>query len=266
MKSTNQQENGNKRTSGFITTAIMGVIVGLMFIFGFTPPFPPLEGEGMMVDFGTDLTGLGTEEPTGGSAASSASSQPVETEAITQNTEETIKLPDHKTVDKPKTNTTTTTNHNNTTTNTTKPIDQNQIFDPNKINTNGKPGSSSEGNTTPGGNQGDPNGDPNGGYGTSGLGNNPNGSGYGLDLKGRSTVKPPSLSVEHNETGDVRIKIYVDQNGKVTKAEYERSGSTITDTYLITQSKNAALKTVFNVDKNAPDTQVGYITFHFKLQ
>jgi hypothetical protein len=52
----------------------------------------------------------------------------------------------------------------------------------------------------------------------------------------------PSLQVEHNEIGDVRIKIYVDKNGKVTRAEYERSGSTITDSYLITQAKNAAMK------------------------
>ncbi len=89
---------------------------------------------------------------------------------------------------------------------------------------------------------------------------------YKRQLGDRKIKSPPKLSVDHNEIGDVRIKITVDRNGKVTKADYERSGSTITDTYLIAQSKAAAMKTTFAVDNNASESQIGYITFHFKLQ
>ena len=63
------------------------------------------------------------------------------------------------------------------------------------------------------------------------------GDGYDVSGLGDRKIKsPPKLSVDHNEIGDVKIKITVDRNGKVTKADYERSGSTITDTYLIAQS------------------------------
>ena len=144
----------------------------------------------------------------------------------------------------------------------TKPVNKDELFDPNKIKNKGDKGSSSDGDKGGTGNQGDPNGIPDGG---NGLGTK--GDGYDVSGLGDRKIKsPPKLSVDHNEIGDVRIKITVDRNGKVTKADYERSGSTITDTYLIAQSKAAAMKTTFAVDNNASESQIGYITFHFKLQ
>lgn len=257
MAKVNQTERTNKIKSGVITTVITGVLGVFMLIVGFKPPDPPMtEGEGLLVDFGTDLTGLGELEPDAPMGGNVPVSSPDDNPAITQNTEQTISLPEKKNTTKPNTTSTTST----TTTNT---INKDDLFDPGKINNKGQNGTNSEGNSTYGGNQGTANGDTNGSYGPgSGVGT----GGYGLDLVGRSMTVKPSLSLEHSETGDVRIKIYVDRNGKVTKAEYERSGSTITDNYLITQAKNAALKTHYNVKADAPEIQVGYLTFHFKLQ
>lgn len=250
-------ERTNKIKSSVITMLITGILGVFMLIVGFKPPDPPMvEGEGLLVDFGTDLTGLGELEPDAPTGGNVPVSSPDKAQVITQNIEESIVLPEKKNTTKPNTTSTTSTSNTNT-------INKDDLFDLSKVNNKGQNGNSSEGNTTYGGNQGTPTGDTNGSYGPgSGTGT----GGYGLDLNGRNMTVKPSLSLDHSETGDVRIKIYVDRNGKVTKAEYERSGSTITDTYLINQAKNAALKTHYNVKQDAPEIQVGYLTFHFKLQ
>lgn len=256
MKTWEEFEKSNKRKSGFITTGIVVMIVGIMFLLGFKPPDPPLEAEGLLIDFGTSATGSGSFEPDTHASAPSKQSEKIKEEVATQDVVESVKLPDTKKNDKPQTTTTTSTE--------TKPtINEKELFDPGKINNKGQTGSS-EGNTNYGGNQGNQNGDPNG-YQGPGQGKGDDGK-IGWDLSGRSVNNKASLVVEHNEIGDVRVKIYVDKNGRVTKAEYERSGSTITDTYLINKSKEAAMKWTFNADSKAPETQIGYITFHFKLQ
>jgi outer membrane biosynthesis protein TonB len=256
MKTWEEFEKSNKRKSGFITTGIIAMVAFIMFLFGFTPPDPPLEAEGLLIDFGTSTTGSGSFEPDTKASAPSKSSEQIKEEVATQDVVESVKLPDTKKNETPKNSTTTTTE--------TKPtINEKELFDPGKISNKGQTGSS-EGSSTYGGNQGSTNGDPNG-YQGPGQGKGDDGK-TGWDLSGRSASYKAPLAVQHNEIGDVRIKIYVDRNGKVTKAEYERVGSTVTDSYLINKSKEAALKWSFNADKNAPETQIGYITFHFKLQ
>ncbi len=250
-----------KRNSFLITTAILCFITGTLFLFSFMPPDPPLEGEGLLVDFGTDMTGLGVNETTGSSApAAQQAHQPDKSEVITQNTEESVKVKDNNTNTKPQ-----NTSTKPTTGTSTKPsntIDKDQLYTGPGKNT-GQTGAS-EGTSTYGGNQGVETGDPNGYQGVgSGIGDDGT---VGWSLSGRSAKTKGQLSVEHHEIGDIRIKIYVDKNGRVTRADYERSGSTITDSNLINKSKEAAMKWVFNADPKAQETQIGYITFHFKLQ
>lgn len=256
MATWSEFEQANKRRSSLITAAIVCGLAALMFMFGFSPPNPPLEPEGLLIDFGTSESGLGSFEPEAVQSGGTPDYQPQDQQVATQDEVKTVSLPDKKNTDKPKTET--TTNNNNNTTN----INKDELFDPSKLNTKGQTGSS-EGNTYTGGNQGSQTGDPDGYHGP-GAGKGDDGS-IGWSLDGRNMKSKPSLQVEHNEVGDVRIKIYVDRNGKVTKAEYERSGSTITDTYLINQAKTAAMKATFNADPKSPETQVGYITFHFKV-
>ena len=55
------------------------------------------------------------------------------------------------------------------------------------------------------------------------------------------------------------------EDGIVQKAEYGE-GSTTSDAHLYAAARNAALKTRFNMDANAPAMQQGTITYYFKLK
>lgn len=65
--------------------------------------------------------------------------------------------------------------------------------------------------------------------------------------------------------GIITIDILVDVNGVVLKATPERHNTTIFTTHLITKAKEAALKTKWNIDKEAPLKQLGRITYQYKL-
>jgi outer membrane biosynthesis protein TonB len=56
----------NLKKDGLIGTTVFHTIVALLLIFfGFSYPDPPPEEEGILVNFGTDFTGFGEEEPEG---------------------------------------------------------------------------------------------------------------------------------------------------------------------------------------------------------
>jgi TonB family protein len=96
------------------------------------------------------------------------------------------------------------------------------------------------------------------------------GSGAGNDdvnLGGRSlvgTLPPPEYSIQ--EEGRVIIEIRVDQQGRVTWAEFLSRGSTTTNATLVAAARQAALKARFDVNEDAPVTQTGTITYNFRLQ
>ena len=86
-------------------------------------------------------------------------------------------------------------------------------------------------------------------------------------LEGRNVqglLPRPSYNV--NEEGIVVVKIFVDQNGNVTKAIPGAHGTTATNTQLWTAARNAAMKTHFNRDGSAAALQEGTITYIFKLK
>lgn len=120
-----------------------------------------------------------------------------------------------------------------------------------------------EGQSTPGGNQGDPNGIPGApkGEGTPGTGDGRDKVSF--DLKGRKLLTPPTVNDQSQKRGTIKIRIKVDKSGKVVEAEFQQSGSTTTDIYLINISKQAALKAKFNADPNAAEEQFGTITFNY---
>lgn len=56
----------NLNRNGVIGTTIFHILVALLLIFfGFSYPDPPPEEEGILVNFGTDFTGFGDQEPAG---------------------------------------------------------------------------------------------------------------------------------------------------------------------------------------------------------
>lgn len=153
-----------------------------------------------------------------------------------------------------------------------------------------------DGTTNKSGNQGDPNGNPNsknyfkgGGSGTGqGTGNGSgvgpgsgsgtgggSGSGTGtgtgggkgpgisFSLNGRNAKSLPKPDYTSNEQGNVVVKIWVNNNGEVTRVEAGQRGTTTSDRALWKQAENAAMRARFSPDANAPEDQTGSITYKF---
>jgi outer membrane biosynthesis protein TonB len=145
----------------------------------------------------------------------------------------------------------------------------------------------SQGNTKGSSDQGDPNGLQGSAiYGKGGTGGNGTGGGSGggtgtgtgtgigngvgpgisYNLAGRSMViiRKPEFNIQ--KEGIVVVEITVDKTGKVVSAKPGVKGSTIVDNTLYTAARKAALESKFNIKEDAPDLQVGNLTYHFKLQ
>jgi outer membrane biosynthesis protein TonB len=145
----------------------------------------------------------------------------------------------------------------------------------------------SQGVTKGSGDQGDPNGlqgsatygkGGNGGEGTGGGSGGGSGTGTGTgigngvgpgisyNLSGRSMViiRKPEFTIQ--KEGIVVVEITVDKTGKVVAAKPGVKGSTIVDNTLYSAARKAALESRFNLKDDAPDLQVGNLTYHFKLQ
>ncbi len=123
--------------------------------------------------------------------------------------------------------------------------------------------STSEGITGGTGNQGSPTGSvesTNRGEGT-GLGD----SGISYDLAGRGVQTLPLPNYDYQGEGRVVVEVRVDRTGKVIQATPGKQGTTTYEEYLHNAAKEAALKTIFEADPNAASTQIGTITYNFKL-
>lgn len=139
----------------------------------------------------------------------------------------------------------------------------NSIF--NNQNTTG----GGEGTTKGSGDQGDPNGDPltDRRDGTGGSGD----KGYFLG-GGRSPKNIQEPNNDCNKEGVVIVKIRVNRDGRVVEVEggvnIESKGlrSNFSDTCLKTLAEEAAKKTTWTPKPDAPNLQVGYIVYNFKLK
>ncbi len=119
-----------------------------------------------------------------------------------------------------------------------------------------------EGNDDVAGDKGKITGDPNaeGYYGNGGGGGNGN-----YLLGNRKPLSKPEPKYLCEEEGWVVVRIEVDMNGKVIKATPGVKGSTNTAECLMSQAREAALKTRWQADLNAPSKQVGFIRYGFSL-
>lgn len=123
--------------------------------------------------------------------------------------------------------------------------------------------SGSEGDDDRTGDKGRPDGDP---YATSYYGSPGSGSGTGgYGLKGRSLVRKGQVPQECNQAGRVVVKIVVDRNGNVVSATPGVKGTTNNSPCLLDPAKKTAFKHKWNLDANAPSSQVGFVVVNFKL-
>jgi periplasmic protein TonB len=88
-------------------------------------------------------------------------------------------------------------------------------------------------------------------------------SGVSFDLDGRGSVFLQKPIFNPPVEGKIIVTIIVDKEGKVIFASASSKGTTISDYKLRQQAENAARKSLFAPDKNAPGEQHGTITYVF---
>jgi TonB family protein len=284
----------SEKGKGFFGTAVIhvGVFV-LMLIIGFTVPPQEPEEEGILVNFGTDDTGLGMVEPTSASAIEE-SVPPLPAEEVTTVKEEPLltqnneEAPEVKKVDpdaekkrlekieadrKRREELEAERIRKEQAEIERKKIEAEQrrkqeIADKTKAALAGAKNagttSTSEGVAGGAGNQGSPTGSvdsQNRGEG-SGLGD----SGISYSLEGRGVIELVRPNYDYQEGGRVVVDVSVDRSGKVTQAVAGIKGSTTLNEDLLRIAREAALKTRFEAKPDASLTQKGTITYNFILK
>ena len=240
------------------TLLSIGVLSVVLFLLGLSYQNPPPEEQGVEVNLGDSDFGLGDNpdpEPTENPAPrptdpkhTTATTEKVSTQSTQQSialnkkedkkeTKENKVEPKEPTKEEPK-------------------LDPKASF-PGMKKTDQKGGS--EGKTYGPGNQGKAGGDPN----SNRYDGVPGNGGTGWSLKGRTAKALPEPNYNSAQQGKVIVKIWVNRDGVVTRAE-ATANSTITDAALKRQAENAALKSKFSPDPNAAELQTGTITYYFR--
>lgn len=271
MTTTNEENNYPKAI--LISTVIMGLFIVLSFILvigAFQPPEEVGMG-GMVVNYGTSVTGMGTdytsiEEPSMDENANNkmpdkitpdqnvtptVSSQTSDKDIATQNTEDAVSI---NTKDKKSNNAPSSTKE-------TKPaeqtINQNALYKGKKNNGAGQ----GDGTGTTPGNQGSINGDPNApnyGIGGSGNGDTP------LPLSKFNNLK--TINDDGQQTGKIAVKIRVNKDGKVISATAGAKGTTFTSETLYRKCEDAVMGA--SLDKVGPgyENRTFIVIFNFKVK
>jgi TonB family protein len=283
----------SERRKGIVgTLSIHLAVLALLLVLGFSATPPPEAEEGILVNFGTDETGMGLIEPslpavqeeTSPPLPSDASKNTNEDALLTQNTEEapTVKKVDPEAEKKRLEKIEADKKHREELEAERVRKEQEEIerkrieaeqkrqADITNRTKNALANSKNAGTTSTGegvtggqGNQGVPSGSvdsKNRGEG-SGLGDS-----ISYDLQGRRVAKLIEPEYKYQEEGKVVVEISVDRSGKVTQATAGVKGSTTLDDSLLRIAKEAALKTTFGPNQNAPLTQKGTITYKFILK
>lgn len=247
----------NPKLISAISTAVIALLIMLLMslnIFAYTPPDPPIPEEGVEVNLGDSDFGSG-DSPNPATQASSYAPPAAQEQVITQHAEATTPVPSSP---QPGNVTNPAAVEQPQPENKEPEINKNALF-PGKRNQNS--GGGSQGVTQGDGNQGKPGGNPNSGN-YSGNGGSGNGR---YTLSGRTAVSLPEPAYNSNKQGTVVIAIWVDRQGRVTRAEYQPKGSNTQDGYLVGQAKAAALRARFNASSSASEEQKGTITYIFKI-
>ena len=249
-------ESKEKKDKGIAivgTIVVHALVVLVLFLMAFRTPLPLPGEEGVEVDLGMMDQGMGNIQPE--KPAIPVAPQPQQEqnnskeEIVTQNNDEA------PAIEKPK---------------VTKPKQEKPAEEPKpKVNekalfkgSNNPQAGGSEGITGQPGDQGKPNGlagikkyDGNGGKG--------NGTGYDLGGRGAKSLHRPDD--DFSEEGKVVVDIWVNRAGQVVRAEVATKGTDIIDNAMRQKAIQAARRSTFASDPDAPEEQHGTITYTFVI-
>lgn len=262
-------ETKEEKRSFAITSAIFMLLLLLCVFLGLSYMDPPPEN-GIAINFGTSDAGMGDIQPTEPVASSPqpvqapAEATPVAEEVITQDVNDAPVIVNEKPQkEKPK--------------EAVKPQPKAEPAPPTPSKATNDAlnslinGPKSEGKATGGQGDDDKQGDKGKidgtlggsyGQGTGGKGTGGNGN---YQLGNRNALAKPAPKYTCNEQGVVVVQISVNKSGKVISANAGVRGTTNAATCLLDQAKEAAMKTTWEPDPDAPDKQVGKIIYNFKL-
>ena len=249
----NNNEKKDKSIAAVGTVIVHALIVLVLFLMAFRTPLPLPGEEGVEVDLGMMDQGMGNIQPE--KPAVPVAAQPEQQasqskeEIVTQNDEEAPAL------EKPKNN----KPKQEKPAEQPKPtVNQRALF---KGNNNPQAGGS-EGITGKPGDQGNPNGLA-GVRQYEGNGGRCNGTGYDLGGRGAKSLHRPND--DFSEEGIIVVDIWVNRQGKVTRAEVATKGTTLINSAMRSTAKQAALRSTFAADPDAPEEQHGTITYTFVI-
>lgn len=242
------------------------VILCLFFLFALrcNPPESPLENQGVIINLGFMETGSTDNTPTATDnqikevtppVDAASESAPQNIESITQDMVETIKA----TPKTPK-------ESNSPNTKETPKEEVKEEVKPQVNPTALFPSSQNrpnQGNDNNPGDKGNPAGSLQSDIYKDIAGNAMGTDGKGWGLTGRGLKFKPEPVSEQNVFGTVVIRIYVDKNGDVKKAEFTQTNSTTTNSYLVNLSIQEAYKVRFTPAPIERDYQIGYVTFKY---
>jgi len=271
-----------RHKKGIIGTTAFHVVIALIIIFlGFSTPLPLPGEEGIIINFGTDDEGFGMTQPEQQRTAPPAAPPPpvsepeAEEEIITQDFEESPAIPVPQPEEERQPEPVTPPDEPQP-----SPAEQESPQEvaeeaperrpnPDALfpgrTTTGDTGAS-EGETEGEGDQGRETGDPASTHREGGDTGSPDGISFSLD--GRSATSLPLPDYDRQAEGTVVVQVTVNRQGEVTRAIPGVRGTTIHNEYLHNAARRAAERARFNVDDrpDAPFTQVGTITYRFRLQ
>ncbi len=278
------------RWRSYLATVLVQVLViAALLWFCFETPLPLPGEEGITVSFGTENSGRNAETPAYiPPATQRVTPAQVEErdESLTQDFEDAPEVRAKPAKEQPKPKQPKPAKPQPTQQNSPKPQQQNrpQEEEPPKPQVNrdalfpsNTPQPPSEGQGSGGaiGNQGRYDGSTAGagsgagqgqGTGGKGQGAGPGGSGISYSLGGRVALQLPSPEYPNQKSGKVVVRVRVNRHGAVVSAEAGVKGSTTLDASLLAAAQAAALRANFDVQSDAPETQVGTITYIFKIK
>jgi TonB family protein len=284
----------SERGKGIAGTIVLHLaVLVLCLLFGFSVPPPPETELGILVNFGTDETGLGLIEPSAPASQEDASLPPASEPGIVTDdepilTQDTEEAPEVKKVDpeaeRKRQEQIETERIRRELLEAERIRKEQEEIERLKIEAeqkrqadimnrtkkalegsrNAGTSSTSEGVAGGDGNQGVPSGDLN--SQNRGDGGGTGNSGISYELGGRGFQKLPRPDYNYQEEGKVVVEVSVDRSGKVTQAIPGFRGSTTLDEYLLRIAKEAALQAQFDPKPDAPATQKGTITYNFILK